>query len=548
MGPSHSPPNRPPTDFGLPSGYPTNPYLTYRPIFARSLPIQLLVTGITLTLVSVLLIQLLFSAPSHIRIARTNFFLQVSAALSLLAWEIASITLILNASRDQSQNWPFMLDYVAFDLPPLNDPRTHGSWSTGGLTAWLFMNAVVSVLTQATHIHFLTLMYPSRLEAQLIFILLGPLAIVAALTQFAALKPHLDFVSATSSVRNVCNATLTILFSISLAVWGFVVNRKQAWRTDGGTAAFGVGAIILALASTAITIAYIPSRDQYEWVPGLTGAIVLWQSFLGWWWWVGAGMGISEVDEWLKRAEKRRKRRIARQARRAERKIRFLGAWNTMTGGARATSASSTALERTPSDMNAVPEGNNVGSDTDSLPPSSRSDDTSTKGQPPDNRYRQAGWYWPWNLMWITYRHIRNAHISAARRRALERSEHIRESFGVDGLVAHVPATSGWNLGSFGVREREAREAAFEMEGVERLVRRSRGGATAVAGMTEPEGEEEGEWKSDQGARARRCEIESHRQAGTGQTPVETHSSSPWWWGPLRRWRLQDTTEYSERH
>src|SRR6266403_204651 len=204
---------------------------------------------------------------------------------------------------------------------------------------------------KATHIHFLTLLYPSRLEAQLIFVLLGPLAVVAALTQFAPLYPHLEFVSTMSSVRNVCNATLTILFSISLAIWGFVVNRKQAWRTDGGTAAFGVGAIILALASTAITIAYIPSRDQFDWIPGLTGVIVLWQSFLGWWWWVGAGMGISEVDEWLKRAEKRRKRRIARQARRAERKTRFLGAWNTMTGGARATSASS-ALEKTPSDIN----------------------------------------------------------------------------------------------------------------------------------------------------------------------------------------------------
>lgn len=148
MGPSHSPPNSPPADFTLPSGYPTNPYLTYRPIFARSLPIQVLVTGITLTLVSVLLIQLLFSASSHIRIARTNFFLQVSAALSVLAWEVASLTIILNASREQSQKWPFMLDYVAFDFPPLNDPRTHGSWSTGGLTAWLFMNAIVSALTQ----------------------------------------------------------------------------------------------------------------------------------------------------------------------------------------------------------------------------------------------------------------------------------------------------------------------------------------------------------------------------------------------------------------
>lgn len=410
---------------------------------------------------------------------------------------------------------------------------------------------MADIRLKATHIHFLTLMYPSRLEAQLIFVLLGPLAVVAALTQFAPLKPHLAFISAMMSVRNVCNATLTFLFGISLAIWGFVVNRKQAWRTDGGTAAFGIGAIILALASTAITIAYIPSRDQFEWVPGLTGSIVLWQSFLGWWWWVGAGMGISEVDEWLKRAEKRRKRRIARQARRAERKIRFLGAWNTMTGGARVTSASSTALERTPSDVNAVPEGNNVGSDTDSLPPSSRSDDNSVRSQPPDNGYRQAGWYWPWNLLWSTYRHIRNAHISAARHRALERSEHIRESFGVDGPAAHVPATSGWNLGTFGVREREAREVAFEMEGVERLVHRSRGGA-AAAEMTEPEPEpegEEGEWESGQGARTRRREMKhSQRQAGTGQTPVKTHSSSPWWWGPLRGWRLQDTTEYSERH
>src|SRR5258708_23314391 len=152
MGPSYSPDRRAPADLGLPSGYPINPYLTYRPVFARSLPIQILVTGITLTLVSVLLIQLLFSAPSHFRIARTNFFLQISAALTVLAWEIASLTVILNASRDQSRKWPFMLDYDAIDFPPLNDPRTHGSWSTAGLVSWLFMNAMVSGLTQVCHL------------------------------------------------------------------------------------------------------------------------------------------------------------------------------------------------------------------------------------------------------------------------------------------------------------------------------------------------------------------------------------------------------------
>jgi hypothetical protein len=141
-----------PADPGSPSGYPTDPYLAYRPVFARSLPIQLLFTGIALTLVSVLFIQLLFSASSHLRIARTNFFLQISAALAVLAWETACLIIILNTTRNQSQVWPFMLDYVAIDFPPLNDPRTHGTWSTAGLASWFFMNAMVSILTQVCHI------------------------------------------------------------------------------------------------------------------------------------------------------------------------------------------------------------------------------------------------------------------------------------------------------------------------------------------------------------------------------------------------------------
>ena len=405
---------------------------------------------------------------------------------------------------------------------------------------------------KATHIHFLTLMYPSRVEAQLILILLGPLAVVAALTQFAPFYPHLAFVSTMTNVRNVCNASLTILFSISLVFWGLFVNRKGAWRTDGGTAAFGAGSILLALASTTITIAYIPSQDQFEWIPGFTGAIVLWQSFLGWWWWVGAGMGIGEVDEWLKREEKRRKRRIARQARRTERKVRFLGAWNTITGGARATSASSTGVDKVPSNLTTVPEGNNGGSDAESLPPS-LTDDASTKDQQADNRNHRDGWYWPWSLVRNTYHHIRNAHVSAARRSALERSEHIREVFNTDAPPADVPATSGWSLGSFGVREREAREAAFEMEGIERLVRRSRAGTAVATGMAEAELEEgdgEDEREAGPGARPRGREMEqSHRRTRASQSPAETHlSSSPWWWGPLRHWRLQDTTEYPEHH
>ncbi|KAH9002794.1 hypothetical protein EDB86DRAFT_2898099 [Lactarius hatsudake] len=512
-------------------GYPKNPYLSYRPVFARSLPIQILINGITLTLVCILLVQLLFTAPYHIRLARVNFFLQLSAAVVLLASEIASLTLLLNDTMRQSQNWPFMLEYIAFDLPPLNDPRIEAGWPQGGLITWLFMNALVSALTQITHIQFLSLMYPSRLEAQLIFLLLGPLAILAAGMQLAPLHPSQQFNNVASAVRNVCNATLSILFTLSLGIWGFVVNRKQAWRTDGGTAAFGVGAILLALAYTALTISYIPSRDQFEWVPGLTGAVILWQSFFGWWWWVGAGMGIGEVGEWLRRSEKRRKRRATRDARRKEHKERFRGAWNAIAGGGRATTS---AVEKATSSTTTVMRGRS--SDTDSLPASSQSGDTSTRGQ---NDAQINGKYWPWSLAHRAYRYVCNAHVSAARRRAMERAEHIREVFGVDGPPADVPANAGWGLGSFGVREREREAAgtAYEMEGAERLIRHTQSRETEGVVAEEEERTE----------RTTRREREpQHRQPGANQTPEETNSSL-WWWGPLRRWRHQDTTEYAER-
>ena len=377
-------------------------------------------------------------------------------------------------------------------------------------------------------------MYPSRLEAQLIFVLLGPLAIVAAGMQLAPLHSSDRFIYMASAARNVCNATLSLLFTLSLAVWGFVVNRKQAWRTDGGTAAFGAGAILLALAYVALTISYIPYRDQFEWVPGITGAVILWQSFFAWWWWVGAGMGISEVDEWLHRSEKRRKRRVMRDARRKEKKERLRGAWNAIAGGGRATSS---AVERTPSSTTTVMRGRGS-SDTDSIPASSSRSST-TRGH---NDTRVYAAHWPWSLVVNAYRYVCNAHVSAARRRAMERAEHIREVFGVDGPPADMPAHAGWGLGSFGVREREreAAEAGYEMDGVERLIHHD----VSRAGGTEGEGVVAEEEKAER--ERRREEEPRHRQPGANQTPEETNASL-WWWGPLRRWRHQDTTEYSER-
>ena len=143
----------PPADLPNANSYSTDPYLSYRPHFARSLPIQILIGGITLTLVTILLVQLLFTSPYHIRLARVNFFLQLSAAVFLLGSEIATLTILLNDTVQQSQKWPFMLEYISVDLPPLNLSRATEGWSLGGLIAWLSMNALVSALTQVRRLY-----------------------------------------------------------------------------------------------------------------------------------------------------------------------------------------------------------------------------------------------------------------------------------------------------------------------------------------------------------------------------------------------------------
>jgi len=80
-----------------------------------------------------------------------------------------------------------------------------------------------------------------------------------------------------------------------LFIWGLYINRRRAWRTDGGTAAFGAGALVLAVGGTAVNFLEV-KVDGLEWLNHLLWAIILWQSWVGWWWWVGAGMGIGEVE------------------------------------------------------------------------------------------------------------------------------------------------------------------------------------------------------------------------------------------------------------
>jgi hypothetical protein len=151
-----------------------------------------------------------------------------------------------------------------------------------------------------------------------------------------ATNDKLDLIA--SAIRNVCNASLSLLFTASLFIWGAFVNRKQAWRIEGGTAVFGGSALALAVVGTALNFLYVPREEEYLWLPGLMWAIVLWQSFLGWWWWVGAGSGSpgfggkAPVEEMISQMERRERKRRERSERRKEGREKARLAWQGVAG------------------------------------------------------------------------------------------------------------------------------------------------------------------------------------------------------------------------
>ncbi|TFK84251.1 hypothetical protein K466DRAFT_577392 [Polyporus arcularius HHB13444] len=530
--------------------FPYDPVLVHRPNFARSLPVQLLLLGIVLTLTTVLIIHLIFTGQYHWPLAPVNYVLQVSAATTLLISCVATLHVVLSSTVDQSMKWPYMLDYIAVDIPPLLD---NTGWEMGELAAWLLMNATTSGLIQITHIQFLTLLFPSGLERRLIFSLLGPLAIVSSTMHILRIYDDANLAKVASAVQNVCNATLSLLFTGSLFLWGCLINRRDAWRTDGGTAAFGAGALTLALISTALTFLYIPGRDQYPWMPGLMWSVVLWQSFLGWWWWVGAGMGVGEVEELLRREEKRR----LRLAKRKVRKERAQTFWKGMTGAFCTGRQPGETPHRTPDGSESSDSGSErerrhggngdasfnadeepvhrvVSHQTDA---SSRSATTAGGGVVSRflNQHRAGRYLYGW------YLGLRHAHLAAAREQAVERVERINQAYGPEAQDGGQ-TVFGWGLGSFGIRreqrrqrEEEAatRQAEYEMDEL---------------GSHADEGHLQKPWTG--AAEPAPAGGETLARRRITRPPTRTlddgshRPSSVWWWGPLQRWRLQDSTDY----
>lgn len=470
--------------------------------------------GIVLTLMSVLLLQLLFTAQYHFRLAPVNYAFQFAGVCMLLTDIIASLHVIMSTASDESKTWPYMLNYLAVDLPP----QTAKGWSTAELMAWLFMMATSGLLIQATHIQFLGLLFPSKLEKRLIFWSLGPLAATSAVMQLIRIVQDAQVVRTAIAVQNVCNATLSLLFTVSLAIWGLLVNRKNAWRMDGGTAAFGVGALILAPISTVISLVYIPSRFEFSWMKPLMWSVILWQSFFGWWWWVGAGMGVGELDELLSRQEKQqRKREKGKKGKKGALRERQ----GTLFGGV----ANAMKLKKSnPSQTSSVWSGSAGG----------------------------MGWR-VWRSTRAFWVFLRHEHLTAARVQAEEWVERVNEVYGPDG-------DRGWGLGQFGagarrVGDRDADaetvvgegEDDYELEemGGEHVAVDMDGVDQGVVEVERAEGrDDEDERRKRMRRRGRRRDDERNRERETGQAEGPGRPRSMWWWGPFRRWRLQDATEY----
>lgn len=377
-------------------------------------------------------------------------------------------------------------------------------------------------------------------------------------------------------VRNICNATLSLLFTTALFIWGFLVNRRQAWRTDGGTAIFGCGALSLAVISTALNFLYVDRAEDYVWLPGLLWAIILWQSFLGWWWWAGAGSGsgllsISEtyhLEERLRRQEKREMRRRETKERHRAAKKRAKEVIKDMAGvfgrpgnsddsdsvstavaGLSTTAVDTFGSSNTPSDRprrrrhNKSSADENVDMETEFSDAESEAQDAAAISSSHRTGFQQI---LP-EFVFRWYASLRHAHLEAARDQEVERARRIR------GLGRRHPIRKGgWGLGSFGLRR--AREWSSEREDHEGArkarqdrwtpsLKRTSSEETLTLRTMTADGEPQNSWGfSKEHHTGRRSS--DRPTPGPPTIPPPTHSRSIWWWGPLRRWRLQDTTVY----
>lgn len=287
------------------------------PGFALSYPVQAAVGGIVFAFITSLMFHILFTSAYHYPLNRVNFLLQVVSTLFMWIFLSATLAMTLQDLYNFAQSWPYMFPYLAFSIPHRRD------WNAVQIAFWDILSAFASLsahvrlnvyLYQITHIQFLTLLFPSRLEKLLIFWILGPLALIQAGMEFSDFSPPDDYKThdLADAIVNICDSSLALLYMLSILIWGCLVNWRRAWRLDGSTAAFGAFTIAVALFKTVVSFVHI-GYDRLYWMRDFSAAFTNWQSWLGFWWWVSSGMGIGEYEDQVRRIERKKARKARRQ-------------------------------------------------------------------------------------------------------------------------------------------------------------------------------------------------------------------------------------------
>ncbi|GAA6058560.1 hypothetical protein JCM10212_006999 [Sporobolomyces blumeae] len=549
-----------------------DPLLAALPNFVYAMPVQLVILGITLCLLSMLLIHLLFTIRYHLPLSKLNYGLQTSATtLSLLNASI-QLRLVMDDLYSTGRQWPFMFDYIEITLPK-------DEWTKAQRGGWLCLQGLNAMIVHLTHIQFLTMLFPSSLEARLILGLLGPLALSTFALSFTTLSTHPAVNDLGDAIWNTANSSLTLLYTMALFIWGLTLNRSRAWRAEGGTAIFGIMALTLGVLGTAVNFVEI-KEDRMKWLPGVVTCILLWQSWVGFWWWVGAGMWAGEAEDVQKRREKK-ERKIEAKRRRKEAKEKAEAESNRIGGAgssARSVVGSGSLRRRlgrttTLDDRRTVVEdpielqdlspraADRPGERSHSLAPDARrpprpspgteSDSTLSSSRPTTHHF-----YDPvLNLFVPFFTRLRTAHDAAAVAQAAKPPglpEEVRRGWGIRALMMRGRKERGERRqAAQGVvrdgAELEAgeRRAGFQLEGGQRLDDHGNGDDA----WEDEDLSSQGESSSSGGGRRRNDDAgatASYPPRRSSDAVVnESEDQTSWWWrGWIGRARLRDVSTW----
>jgi hypothetical protein len=133
-----------------------DPLLAIMPTFVFSMPAQIVVDGINISLVSTLAIQLIFTAQYHYPLSRKNYLLQLVSVLMLLITVAVHLHVVLAKLKQESHVWPYMFPYIGVEIPPQD-----GSWTMVQEAFYLLVRAVSTSLVHVS-LHSLRSILPNR--------------------------------------------------------------------------------------------------------------------------------------------------------------------------------------------------------------------------------------------------------------------------------------------------------------------------------------------------------------------------------------------------